>query len=117
MEYWKLIELLNEYEKDKIKNSEWLNVMYIWKYEWTLHYYNNYKDENIFDNVRFLIISKEYWFIDWLVKKDKVDLDKLDTPEYIDLWDDFMKPSDSDYLTMILSIQDNPIEYLCSILK
>ena len=52
-----------------------------------------------------------------LVKNDKIDLEKLDTPEYIDLWDDFMKPVDSDYLTMILSIQDNPIEYLCSILR
>lgn len=110
----KLIELLNDYEKDKIKNSEWLDVMYIWKNEWTLHYYNNYKDENVFDNVRFLIISKEYEFIKWLVKNDKIDYDKVcNSKNYysVDVWDN------TDELIMLLSIEDNPIQFLCEILK
>ena len=111
----KLIELLNEYEKDKIKNSEWLDVMYIWKYEWTLHYYNNYKDENIFDNVRFLIISKEYWFIDWLVKNDKIEWSEKTA--FVTFLEREINADKSDALVSLLAVQDNPIEYLCSILK
>ena len=107
----KLIELLNEYEEDKIKNSKWLDVMYVWKYEWMLHYYNNYKDENVFDNVRFLIISKPYWFIRWLVENDKIDLLRLDNRIALS---EFNKVERG---LMALSIQDNPIEFLISILK
>ena len=72
-----LIKLLNEYEEDKIKGTKWLSVMFIWKYEWVLYYYDNYKDDNVFDNVRLLIISKEYWFIEWLLEKKKIDRDEL----------------------------------------
>ena len=95
----KLIEYYNEYNQKKNLKE----------------YYDYIKDIELpekFDSLTFL---KD--FCKWLVKNDKIDLEKLDTPEYIDLWDDFMKLSDSDYLIMILSIQDNPIEYLCSILK
>lgn len=110
----KLLELLNEYKiytdhkKSRMSEYVWTNVwddIVMDSYVWTT------KDKTL------EIISKKFWFIKWLVKNDKVDLEKLDTPEYIDLWDDFMKLSDSDYLTMLLSIQDNPIEFLVSILK
>lgn len=88
----KLIELLNESTNGRFKSEQ---------------------------DLRLCIEMRWYCgeFIKWLVENDKIDLEKLDKPEYIDLWDDFMKLSDSDYLIMILSIQDNPIEYLCSILK
>lgn len=119
----KLVKLLNEYEEDKIKNSEWLDVMNIWKCEWTLHYYNNYKDENVFDNVRYLIISKEYWFIEWLLEKKKIDRDEL----YNEMnwvvyynhyeWEIIEEYSDSDWLIMLLSIQNEPIKFLLSVLK
>ena len=109
----KLIKLLNEYEEDKIKGTKWLSVMYVWKYEWTLHYYNNYKDENIFDNVRFLIISKEYWFIQWLVENNKIEF-REDFYLEDQHWWWFGEDED---IIMILSIQDNPIEFLVSILK
>jgi hypothetical protein len=51
MEY--LVNLLNEYE---IQSNL---ILKIWKYEGTL-YYSNYKDENVFDNVYFEVISKNY---------------------------------------------------------
>ena len=110
----KLIEPLNEYEEDSIKNSEWLNVMYIWKNEWTLHYYDNYKDENIFDNVRLKIISKEYWFIKRLLDNDKIDFLKLDDDSN---WYDIDTGREYLDILALLSIQDNPIEFLISILK
>lgn len=107
----KLIELLNEYEEDKIKNSKWLDVMYIWKYEWTLHYYNNYKDENVFDNVRLLIISKEYRFIQRLVKHFQLNVTKIDSR--IALLDFNV----TDRMLMALAISDNPIALLIDCLK
>lgn len=118
-----LIKLLNEYEEDKIKGTQWLSVMYIWKWEWTLHYYNNYKSENVFDNVRYLIISKEYWFIEWLVQKDKINLWKIQklyrksngnsTATYPILYDYTYDES----LLMFLAIQENAISFLLSILN
>ena len=54
------------------------------------------------------IISKKFWFIEQLIKRNQIDLEKF--PQ-------IMEYSDYESLLMILSIQDNPIEYLCSILK
>ena len=64
-----------------------------------------------------LIISEKFWFIWWLVDNDKIDLLKLTcmNPRYTEILDsDF---SWEDRIIMILSIQDNPIEFLISILK
>ena len=109
----KLIELLNEFEKSTSK------VMYIWKNEWTLHYYDNYKDENIFDNVRLKIISKEYWFIQWLCDSRKIDRDKFD--EYFEKWKCeniwITWVEDWELIQMLLSISDTPIQDLISFLK
>jgi len=81
--------------------------------------YGNYN--NVINN-RFMIISKEYWFIDWLVKNDKINianfLDSTEMPlRYVDWWSDIKMYPIYDSLLMILAIQDNQIEYLCSILK
>ncbi len=118
-----LIKLLNEYEEDKIKGTKWLSVMYIWKSEWTLHYYNNYKDEYGVNNVRYLIISKEYGFIEWLLEKNKIDRDEL----YHEMnwvvyynhyeWEIIEEYSDSDWLIMLLSIQEEPIKFLLENIK
>ena len=119
-----LIELLNEYEKSTSK------VMYIWKNEWTLHYYDNYKDENIYDNVRLLIISKEYWFIKRLVENDKIDTSKAKDKNLngyeIELRIRTVKElvADSEEKTvlylnllMLLTISDTPIDDLLLYLK
>jgi len=123
----KLIELLNEYELKQVENSEWLDVSKLWIMDWTLHYYNNYKDELVFDNIDLLIISARYWFIQWLVKNDKINFRKADADISKDvvLWRepdfaDFMvyrRFLDEEKVLMLLSIQDNPIEFLISILR
>ena len=91
----KLIELLNEYRKidyvpEKMKNVLWVN------------------EEKI--------ISKKYWFIEWLVENDKIDFYEwkyLENPIWSNNYDE------CDYLELIqrLSISDTPIEDLISYLK
>ena len=90
----KLMILLREYEKNRktMKKFPYGN-------------YNNVK------NNRFIIISKEYWFIKWLVDNDKIDLLRLDNRIALS---EFNKV---ERVLMALSIQDNPIEFLCSVLK
>ena len=102
----KLIELLNESE------------------DWFVSKFVSYDDINwVFrlDNWQSfhitLILSREYCFINWLVNNKKIDLLKLTcmNPRYTEILDsDF---SWEDRIIMILSIQDNPIEFLISILK
>ena len=69
------------------------------------------------------IIDKKFWFIEWLIKKKKVDLDKRPTrnkyriQQYkTELWW-YWKIDEYSELLMLLSIQDNPITFLLSILK
>jgi len=56
------------------------------------------------------IISREYWFIEWLVDNDKIDLSKL----YHDMRLEF---GDYYWLLMQLSISDTPIDDLILYLK
>lgn len=60
---------------------------------------------------------KEYGFIKWLVQNDKIDLLKLTcmNPRYTEILDsDF---SWKERIIMILSIEENPISFLISILN
>lgn len=110
----KLISLLNEYEKEVRK------FWPIW-------------NDDIDKQWEFIIISKYYWFIERLVNNDKIErektnIEKSDDKRY-DEWIVFASNYDNDtyvvekyysyteQLLMILSIQDSPLEYLCSILK
>lgn len=70
------------------------------------------------------LISKEYWFIKRLVEKDKIDTMKLEKIWYEKTvygydWQyrEIVEYSDYEALLMLLSIQDEPIEFLVSILK
>ena len=81
--------------------------------------------ENWYYFNQWYIISKQFWFISWLVENDKIDRDnqalqyaKSDLSKFFTEWKDKNWMSD-DYamLLMLLSIQDNPIEFLISILK
>lgn len=95
----KLIELLNEYEKENWRNFE---VKEIW-----MTYRNN----------DLMVISKRYWFIKRLLDKEKIDLLRLSCTaiRYTEIIDaDFSR---EDIIIMILSIQENPIDFLCEILK
>ena len=115
----KLLNMLNEYESESwiIKDE---NIVKIGCDDYWLPCTNSYK---------LCIISKSYWFIDWLVKNDKIkdngikqrtDLVKeiqiVDYETGKSLWWK-NQYSETEQLIMYLSIQDNPLEYLCSILK
>ena len=68
------------------------------------------------------VLSKRYWFIEWLVENDKIEKYKV-----IELEHNWIRPFKLDNLyweikleerlLMLLSIQDNPIKFLISILK
>ena len=108
----KLIELLNEYENDI---SLWSSAD--WReFDWNLHYYSNYKDEYVFDNVYYKIISKNFWFIKWLLDNNKIRYEKVreqvdKEPMSIGRWLKY------NILLMLLAISDTPIEDLISYLK
>ena len=106
----KLVALLNEFEKEKKSWFTWRsidsydNCVYgvdcDWETEITM-----YSD----------LYSKQYWFIKWLVDNDKIDYKKFEDSieRYYDLEDYYL----SEQVLMFLSIQDNPIEFLISILR
>jgi len=119
----KLKNILNEYEDYKEKKYWKRNYIWVcyWKedprisadrteWEWVDNCL--YEDES-----RAVIISKGYNFIQRLVKEDKIDLEKLlkgikENKIYCWKW-----WKTRNMLLMLLSIQDNPIEFLISILK
>ena len=106
----KLIKLLNEFNKEKIP-KEFKEIL---------------PDELEYTCMDFFL-TKEAGFIERLVENNKIDLEKYkDKSELYTLkvvhWTDYYidlltNKVNSDFLLMILSIQDNPLEYLCSILK
>ena len=118
----KLIKLLNEYKsytdykKSRMSEYVWANVwddIVMDSYVWTT------KDKTL------EIISKEYWFIKWLVDNDKVDWNFIDYAEIHQTKRELesnYQPEDIERqyyekLLMLLSIQDNPIEFLILVLR
>jgi hypothetical protein len=68
------------------------------------------------------LISKQFWFIKWLVDNDKIDTDELlgiywETSQSI--WEANKYELYPAYkrLLMLLALQDNPIEFLIHVLK
>ena len=103
----KLIELLKEYIENygndaKVREEEnyildtWIEFVY-----WSRVY--------LYET----IISKKFWFIQWLVENDKIDLDKLEKKV---LKENLIRKFD-EWLLMLLAIQDEPIRFLCEIIK
>ena len=102
----KLIELLNEYWEYDLVEHNWEICKWDTDDEWEINIYTDYTNN---------IISKKFWFIKWLVENDKIIFDKL---ENVNKYNDILYLWIVYYcLLMILSIQDNPIEFLVSILK
>ena len=69
-----------------------------------------------------LCISKGYLFIDWLVKEDKIAFYKVGQAENelevdVNIYRSSFEDDNYYWLLMILSIQDEPIEFLIDILK
>ena len=115
-EIWKLIELLNEF----------------WEYDLVEHKWEICKwptdDEtgeiNIYTDYTNNIISKQFWFIKWLVENDKINKDLvsrvlirayISPKNLVSLECEFYDYYES--LLMLLSIQDEPIRFLCEIIK
>lgn len=106
----KLIELLNKYEVEK-KPSRLQRSYYLWFVHnfWKWIMYIDEEWENVDDyRTDYEIISKEYGFIKWLVDNNKIDLTKLYHDMRLEFWDYY-------WLLMQLAIQDNPIDFLASI--
>ena len=95
----KLIELLNEYRTEKGERN-----------------LNEFEVSQTLDSLNYLRL-----FIKWLVYNDKIERTyrkDLKYPYYIDDKERDLKGYEkSDLLVMLCSIQDNPIEFLISILK
>ena len=114
----KLIELLNEFEPYIASDWEHRDNLWGYAYQWHSAVFPKELAESY-------IISARYWFIKWLVDNDKIDFDTI--PNKIkEIWMPILiqweiqywfDSSDLYWLLMVLSIQDNPIEFLVSILK
>ena len=108
IEMEELIELLQEFNKEKWWHP-WLLYEWFWVRRWDLNF--------IFNHSKFP-------FIEWLVDNDKIDRKKLEIRPFSDelVYSDSdctVYRSDTTYemLLMLLAIQDEPIEFLISILK
>ena len=104
----KLIELLNQFEEEKKSDNRWgltyIDNELIWL--WNIR------------EARLAVISKEYGFIKWLVDNNKIDFgDKIRVEYYKGKQANSIRYIWYECLLMLLSIQDNPIEFLISILK
>jgi hypothetical protein len=102
----KLIELLNKHRREKVNKQSWIT-------EWHYNAFTFSLDNISWQQAELLIISKQYWFIKWLVENEKIDFKKL-TVNYIYHDDEWSWEKE---LLMQLAIQDEPIEFLVSILK
>ena len=104
-------------------------IDYLCEYEWVKNWYATmtthsmkrelkccYMLDESKDVIETWIVSKAFWFIKRLVKNKKVDFEgKLNTNRFESLVDQTL---DSYFaLLMLLSIQDEPISFLISILE
>ena len=119
---WELIALLREHCRKHywFKDNDVIDIDHD---SVSFHLYHNAK--RYFSIGVEKVICKEFWFIKWLVENDKVDWNFIDYAEIHQT----KRELESNYelcdiekqyyerLLMLLSIQDNPIEFLVSILK
>ena len=89
-------------------------------------YFNQWREEKFWEKWHFTytmrfdhahIISKKFWFIQWLVDNDKIDNSKFYDKNILKWFMTLTKEEKADSIIMNLSIQSNPIEFLISILK
>ena len=117
----KLLNLLNQYEesmidKDLEEEEDWIiEYAKVWKeYKWHLRFNNantvQFPDE-MFD---YYALSREYWFIRWLLNHWKI-------------WTEFLEPmlkmnkrynlGTHDTILMFLTTKENPLAALVAMLK
>lgn len=121
----KLIELLNKYDKP-VDEDERVYSEYSWNFL-------RGEREDMERMSPEKLCGKKFWFIKWLVDNDKIDLDKLkDNISFTMLthsiwlwcewhtaheWESILKAIWTNAIIAYLSIQDNSLEFLISILK
>ena len=120
----KLVELLNEYEIEKEK-AERTDVDVYVEFEWGYTNYNwltrwdktdQWEWDNLYwDTAVAYLISKSFWFIQWLVDNDKIDIRKLENKDAE--YSFHYSFEDYEVLLMLLSISDTPIDGLLLYLK
>ena len=111
----KLIDLLNEYEEEKAKYwNQYCNWQYIWGRPICT---TSYDMNRIVQFSDLLIISKMYEFIKWLVDNDKIELKAWPLYWFQPIMNNRQPFTLYETLLMLLAIQDNPTEFLNSILK
>ena len=104
----KLLQILNEYRLENGASEYTKHIPETGYFTRKSYFYEHYS----------WVISKKFWFIQWLVNNDKIDKqwaknllyesEVFNSQPYTDL---------SERLIMYLAIQDDPIEFLISILK
>ena len=104
----KLIELLNEYWEYDLVEHNWEICKWDTNDEWEINIYTDYTNN---------IISKKFWFIKWLVDNDKIKPLRKFIGWETDEDEPYIQFDLVDQYIAYLSIQDNPIEFLISILK
>ena len=104
----KLKRLLTEYDPFIKKDWEYTDNHWYFVYIWWSAIYGK-------EIWMLKIISKEYWFIKRLVENDKIDIEKeIKNSELNWLHEHYLR---EDCLLMLLSISDEPIRFLISVLK
>ena len=123
----KLIELLNQYEKERLVKI-WCEVDEDIEYygrsleNWKIVNWDYDRDAHSF--LKYYIISKDYEFIKWLVENNKIDrltFCTVETPsakyEDFDLRPETPLEDYTNILLMDLALQDQPVDFLVSILR
>lgn len=107
----KLLQLLNEYWKG--------SSFQFTGYDRELSVFNtNLKAASITSIPEETIISKKFWFIEWLVANDKLNKEWLfNIIRESCIFDNMNICPESDYIIMYLAIGYNPIYFLTSMVK
>lgn len=112
----KLIELIWEWQKEMHPDGIYLPVV---AYRDWIFWSDSDCLSSVMDEIH--LISKKAWFIEWLIKKDKLDVSKLLYSWWMDthwLTAEILNDlSDVNVVTMILSISDDITGDLISYLK
>lgn len=120
----KLIELLNEYV-EKYNKSDLDYTFELDKDNWLLFCYDDTTDHKwwTMQDEAMVICSKQFWFIERLIQKDKVDTFRILEKRFdTQKWNErehyhTVNEWNTDLLLMLLAISDTPIEDLISYLK
>ena len=125
--YW--IKTFNKKAKEKIWIEKLIELLNEYGNEICNHWGNYQTDMDFTDRDTYWYLSKKFWFIKWLVENDKIDTEKVykNLTNYeieirIRAVKELLENNEEDTISylkllMLLSIQDEPIRFLCEIIK